>query len=242
MDIFDKEKTVISCFDLTGNMVRPWAEAGYLCYCVDIQHPQGEKRQGNIIRVGADMRDWLPPFRPITFAAFFPPCTDVAVSGARWFRDKGLFALFQSIRLFYSSIRIAEWTRAPYLIENPVSTISTYWRKPDFTFDPCDYAGYPGGENDLYTKKTCLWTGGGFIMPPLDGKTAASDEDFSLYDKIEEPEELSLVFLQGGPFGDAHIAVYTEGALLHMSENGPCCQDWRRLRRYIRAIYRPRNR
>ena len=57
MDIFDKEKTVISCFDLTGNMVRPWAEAGYLCYCVDIQHPQGEKRQGNIIHVGADMRD-----------------------------------------------------------------------------------------------------------------------------------------------------------------------------------------
>ena len=82
MDIFDKEKTVISCFDLTGNMVRPWAEAGYLCYCVDIQHPQGETRQGNIIHVGADMRDWLPPFRPITFAAFFPPCTDVAVSGA----------------------------------------------------------------------------------------------------------------------------------------------------------------
>ena len=166
MDIFDKEKTVISCFDLTGNMVRPWAEAGYLCYCVDIQHPQGETRQGNIIRVGADMRDWLPPFRPITFAAFFPPCTDVAVSGARWFRDKGLFALFQSIRLFYASIRLAEWTHAPYLIENPVSTISTYWRKPDYTFDPCDYAGYPGGENDLYTKKTCLWTGGGFIMPP----------------------------------------------------------------------------
>lgn len=151
MDIFDKEKAIISCFDLTGNMVQPWAEAGYLCYCVDAQHPQGETRQGNIIRVGADMRDWMPPLRPITFAAFFPPCTDVAVSGARWFRDKGLFALFQSIRLFYVSIRIAEWTRAPYLIENPVSTISTYWRKPDFIFDPCDYAGYLGGE---------------FIMPP----------------------------------------------------------------------------
>ena len=75
MDIFDKEKTVISCFDATENMVQPWAEAGYLCYCVDVQHPQGETRQGNIIRVGADMRDWLPPFRPITFAAFFPPCT-----------------------------------------------------------------------------------------------------------------------------------------------------------------------
>ena len=73
MDIFNKEKTVISCFDLTGNMARPWAEAGYLCYCVDIQHPQGDTRQGNIIHVGADMRDWLPPFRPITLAAYFPP-------------------------------------------------------------------------------------------------------------------------------------------------------------------------
>lgn len=129
------DSIVISCFDLTGNMVMPWAEAGYPCYCVDVRHPSGESREGNIIRVGADMRDWLPPFRPITFAAFFPPCTDVAVSGARWFRDKGLLALCRALGLFYASIRLAEWTQAPYLIENPVSTISTYWRKPDFTFD-----------------------------------------------------------------------------------------------------------
>ena len=87
------DSIVISCFDLTGTMVRPWADAGYRCYCVDIQHPKGETRQGNIIKVGADMRDWLPPREPIRFASFFPPCTDVAVSGARWFRDKGLFSL-----------------------------------------------------------------------------------------------------------------------------------------------------
>lgn len=164
--INSNENIVISCFDVTGNMVKPWAEAGFSCYCIDLQHPQGETRQGRIIYVGADMRDWLPPFRSIRFAAFFPPCTDVAVSGARWFKDKGLFALHQSIHLFYASIRIAEWTQAPYLIENPVSVISTYWRKPDFTFNPCDYAGYPEGENDLYTKKTCLWVGGRFKMPP----------------------------------------------------------------------------
>ena len=159
-------RIVISCFDLTGNMVRPWARAGYTCYCVDLQHQQGQTQDGNVIYVGADMRDWLPPFLPIDFAAFFPPCTDVSVSGARWFKDKGLAALYRSIRLFYASIRLAEWTGAPYLIENPVSVIATYWRKPDFTFDPCDYAGYAGGEADLYTKKTCLWVGGGFKMPP----------------------------------------------------------------------------
>ena len=159
------DSIVISCFDPTGTMVRPWADAGYRCYCVDVQHPKGETRQGNIIKVGADMRDWLPPREPIRFASFFPPCTDVAVSGARWFRDKGLFSLCRALELFYAAIRIAEWSGAPYLIENPVSTVSTYWRKPDYAFDPCDYAGYPGGEADLYTKKTCLWVGGGFRMP-----------------------------------------------------------------------------
>ena len=163
---FHKDMIVISCFDLTGIMVKPWADAGITCFCVDMQHPKGETRRDNIIFVGADMREWLPPFRPVAFAAFFPPCTDVAVSGARWFRDKGLRALYQSIRLFYASIRIAEWTGAPYMIENPVSIVSTHWRKPDHTFHPCDYAGYPGGNADLYTKKTCLWVGGGFKMPP----------------------------------------------------------------------------
>lgn len=57
--------------------------------------------------------------------------------------------------------------RRPYLIENPVGTLSTYWRAPDHKFDPCEYAGYleePGAEAD--TKRTCLWTGGGFRMPP----------------------------------------------------------------------------
>ena len=80
----------------------------------------------------------------------------------------------------------------------------------------------------------------GLEMPLLDGKREATASDFCLYEQIEEPEEPSLVFLQGGPFGKAHVAVYTDGALLHMSENGPCCQDIRRLKRFIKGIYRPK--
>jgi hypothetical protein len=152
------DRIVISCFDRSTNMVKPWAEAGFLCYCVDLQHPAGETRDGNVVRVGADMKDWLPPRGEIVFAAFFPPCTDVAVSGARWFKDKGLGGLIQALQLFDVSVKLAEWCRAPYLIENPVSTVSSYWRRPDHSFDPCDYG-------DPYTKKTCLWTGGGFRMP-----------------------------------------------------------------------------
>lgn len=140
-------------------MAKPWADAGYTCYCVDTQHPYGSTIEGNIIKIRADVLTWEPPTDPVAFAAFFPPCTDVAVSGARYFKDKGLGALIRALQLFQGSVELATDFGCPYLIENPVSTISTYWRKPDHYFDPCDY-GYP------WTKKTCLWTGGGFVMPP----------------------------------------------------------------------------
>ena len=140
-------------------MVKPWAKAGYLCYCIDLAHPPGETREGNIIKVGIDVRQWMPPRGELAFVACFTPCTDVAVSGARWFKGKGLYKLATAIELFAWSAGFCEAGDCPYLIENPISTISTYWRKPDYTFDPCDYG-------DPYTKKTCLWTGGGFVMPP----------------------------------------------------------------------------
>ena len=166
-----QKPTVLSVFDYTGNFVLPWAEYGFPCIVVDTKHPDGWTQHPlhpNITRVGADVRTWLPPRdREYALAAFWPPCTDMAVSGARWFRGKGLFALADSIRLFGHAANVAEWLGAPYVIENPVSTISTYWRKPDETFDPADFAGYlENPEDEAYTKKTCLWTGHGFTMPP----------------------------------------------------------------------------
>lgn len=158
----------IFLFDRTGNMARPWAEAGYLCYCVDTQHPKGESVGGdNIILVGQDVRNWRPPVGtdPV-FAACFPPCTHLAVSGARWFKGKGLRLLSEAIELFAVAAEVCEWAGCPYMIENPVSVVSTHWRKPDFTFDPWEYAGYlENTEEENTTKRTCLWTGGGFVMP-----------------------------------------------------------------------------
>lgn len=102
------ERIVISLFDYTTNMVQLWAAAGFLCYCVDLRHPPGERRDGNIVRVGADVREWLPPFGPVAILFAFPPCTDVAVSGARWFRDKGLGSMIRALQLFEASVRLAE--------------------------------------------------------------------------------------------------------------------------------------
>jgi hypothetical protein len=156
---------VLSLFDYTGNMVKPWARAGYDCTCVDTQHHGLEVRDG-IEYVGADVMSYLPPLDEYEIVFAFPPCTHLAVSGARWFGDKGLSALHEAIGLVERARKICEWTGAPYMIENPVSTLSTYWRPPDYTFDPCDYGGYFYPAIDRYTKRTCLWTGNGFLMPP----------------------------------------------------------------------------
>ena len=61
--------------------------------------------------------------------------------------------------------------------ENPVSVLSTLWRKPDYSFHPYEYGGYlPVSDEhptypeyikprDAYPKKTCIWSGNGFVMP-----------------------------------------------------------------------------
>lgn len=165
----DSRPIVLSLCDRTGNILKPWARTGlFRCIAVDIQHPTSGREENGIEYTHADVRDYLPPLGEYVFACAFPPCTHLAVSGARWFQSKGLAKLKEAIELVAQCERLCEWTGAPYFIENPVSTLSTYWRKPDYTFDPCEYGGYlPEEEKDAdsYTKKTCLWTGGYFILP-----------------------------------------------------------------------------
>jgi len=161
-------RTVLSLCDVSAVMVRPWHAAGFRCYCVDVRHPAGETEvEPGLVLVGADVRHYLPPREDLAIVFAFPPCTHLAVSGARWFAAKGLRGLIDGLELVERCRAVCEWAGSPWMLENPVSTIATYWRPPDHTFDPCDYAGYEGGADDLYTKRTCLWTGGGFRMPPV---------------------------------------------------------------------------
>lgn len=165
-------------FDYTGKMADPWRAAGHPCLIVDIQHPPGVTMlKPGLWALGIDLRaglalDYVREVYPElpdaflqrpAFVAAFPPCDHLAVSGARWFRGKGLRALSLSVDLFATAAEFCDDSGAPYIIENPVSTISTYWRKPDHTFHPWHFAGLEPADN--YTKKTCLWVGGGFVMP-----------------------------------------------------------------------------
>jgi hypothetical protein len=149
--------------DRSGIMAQPWARAGYLCICVDTQHSIRKVRvEPGVAFQWGDVRTWVPPEAcagRIAFVAAFPPCTHVAVSGARDFRTKGTAMLRDSLELFSACYMAARWSGAPFMIENPVGKFSDHMGRPDFTFQPWQYG-------DLWTKKTCLWTGGGFVMPP----------------------------------------------------------------------------
>ena len=87
----------MSLCDRTENMVRPWADARYECICVHIQH-EGSVREGNITIISADVRFWMPPPRRYRIVSAFPPCTNLAVSGARWFTEKGIGGLMRPVR------------------------------------------------------------------------------------------------------------------------------------------------
>lgn len=156
----------VGLYERSGIMARPWVEAGYEALCVDIKNTPGYR--GGIHYSNADLRDGFVfpiPVDEVAFLASFSPCTDVAVSGARWFATKGPRALGDAICQFATGLEAGEASCAPYMCENPVSVLSTHVRKPDHIFHPCDYDGWC--EFDNYTKRTCLWTGGGFVMPPV---------------------------------------------------------------------------
>lgn len=76
----------------------------------------------------------------------FPPCTHLAVSGARWFKDK-VNEQNDAIMFFFELINAPIDKTA---IENPIGIMSTLYRKPDQIIQPWQFGH---GE----TKATCLW-------------------------------------------------------------------------------------
>ena len=106
----------------------------------------GPHHQGDV----RDLLDW-----PFDLMIAHPPCTHLAVSGARWFKDK---QEEQEAALYF----VWDLLNAPIeriCLENPVSIISTRIRKPDQYIQPWMFGH---GE----TKKTGLWLEGLPLLEP----------------------------------------------------------------------------
>ena len=200
-------RAVISLCDLTGNMVQPWVNAGYDVLLVDPQHGITRK-EGPVTKFAGTIEDAMPAIgeliRTGSVAAVFgfPPCTDMAVSGARWFRTK-----YEADKLFQAkAVMVAEQCRtigrlsgAPWFVENPVSVLSSAFGKPQHSFHPSDYTAYEPADN--YTKKTCLWTGGGFVMPQPARDSSLGSPDNRIHFASPGPERAN--FRSATPMGFA---------------------------------------
>ena len=88
-----------------------------------------------------------------------PPCTHLAVSGARHFAEKRADGRQQNGIDFFMALANAVIPKI--CIENPVCIMSTIWRKPDQIIQPWQYGH---GE----TKSTCLWLKGLPLLQPTD--------------------------------------------------------------------------
>lgn len=171
-----KKDIVVCLFDTSGVMGEPWRAAGFRVIRLDLFNDQQFRipEPGESVAVQADLLKGVPEeilqpkfLERVAFVAAFPPCTHLAVSGACWFKGKGLRRLADSINMFATASEFCEAAGAPYLIENPVSTINTYWRQPDYTFHPWHFNKLDDASS--YTKKTCLWVGGGVPDAAPDG-------------------------------------------------------------------------
>ncbi len=135
-------KVLIAC-EFSGIVRRAFKERGHEAFSCDLLPAEDGERQyhfeGNVFHRAIKALPW-------DLMIAHPPCTHLAVSGARWFKDKKkeqADALDFVRQLLDAPIpRIA--------LENPISIISSKIRKPDQIIQPWQF-----GHGEV--KATCLW-------------------------------------------------------------------------------------
>lgn len=149
-------KVVLSLFDSSGVISKPWAEAGYDVYRLDLDEESLVAANVDIAEVTAEFytEELLEQVGEVDVVLAQPPCTDFACSGARWFKDKDADGRTQkSIELVEQTLRTIEFLRPKmWAIENPIGRIKKLTDLPEarMVFDPFMYG-------DPYTKRTQLW-------------------------------------------------------------------------------------
>ena len=112
-----------------------------------------------------------------------PPCTHLAVSGARWFKE-GVkpISLQNDAAEFFMEFVNADCDKIA--IENPICIMSTRYKKPNQIINPYQFG-------HLEQKKTCLWLKG---LPPL----TETDNVFDEMMKLPEKQRARIWWLGSG--------------------------------------------
>lgn len=131
-------RVLVAC-EFSGIVREAFRKLGHVAWSCDLLDTDqiGNHITGNVLDVLDEGWDLM---------IAHPPCTHLAVSGARWFKDK---KREQAEALdFVQALMDAPIQKIA--IENPISVISSKIRKPDQIIQPWQFGH---GE----TKATCLW-------------------------------------------------------------------------------------
>ena len=132
-------RVLVGC-EFSGIVRDEFRKLGHDAWSCDFLNSEGKSKfhiVGDVRRILTD--DW-------DLGIFFPPCTHLCVSGARWFKNKKEEQ--QQALDFVARLMLAPIEKIA--IENPVGVISTKIRKPDQIIQP-----YQFGHGEQ--KTTCLW-------------------------------------------------------------------------------------
>lgn len=143
-------KVLIACEESQA-VTKEFREMGHEAYSCDIIECSGKHPSWHIhndISAALFFQKW-----DVVIA--FPPCTDLCVSGARWFKEKRKNGVQQKAIDFF--MMFVNYPCEKKAIENPIGIMSTEYRKPDQIIQPWQFGH---GE----TKATCLWL---FGLPKL---------------------------------------------------------------------------
>lgn len=137
-------KVLVAC-EMSGAVRDAFIRLGHDAISCDIQASEsdfGPHYQG-------DVRDLLD--YPFDLMIAHPPCTHIAVSGAKHFEQKIKDGRQQAAISFF--MMLAKSSIPRIAIENPVCIMSSIWRKPDQIIQPWQFG-------DSFQKTTCLWLKG----------------------------------------------------------------------------------
>lgn len=163
-------KILIGCEE-SQTVCKAFRAKGHEAYSNDIINCSGGHPEWHLkmdVFEAIKLMDW-------DMGIFFPPCTDLAVSGSRWFAEKQDGRQQASIDFF---LRLTELGFL-WAIENPIGIMSTHYKKPDQIIQPWMF-----GHKE--TKATCIWLNGlpGLIPTDMVGPPPKDKEERKSWEKI----------------------------------------------------------
>ena len=138
-------RILVACEE-SQTVTKEMRRLGHEAYSCDIQECSGGYPEWHL------QQDVIPLLaEPWDMIIAFPPCTDLAVSGARHFAKKRADGRQQRSIEFFMQFVNADCPKVA--IENPIGIMSSHYRKPDQIIQPYQFG-------DHARKSTCLWLKG----------------------------------------------------------------------------------